>query len=296
MRLFQKFCFLLCLVLAGDLHAAGLKILLTNDDGYATPGIRALRSALIEAGHTVTLVGPAQNASGQSAAINFSTLTVKQAEPGIYAVGGTPATCVLVGVTGILPPDQRPDLIVSGINEGANLGVAAAFSGTVGATVAGLHFARPGIPGIAISTDLIDGDPQSANNRALNANIAKFIVRLVAQLTERRERTGTLLPAGIALNVNYPPLPAEQIKGVGIYRSGQITPVDLRFEQVGAEQWKPHMRLLTGAAPEPGDAMVDDDVGAYRRGYVTIVPITGDYTAPNWKTLEIVPNLQSIPL
>lgn len=288
----KRFHLLLCLWLFSAMtHADGLHILLTNDDGYDTPGIRALRTALIEDGHRVTLAGPAQNASGQSAAISFGTLTVKQTEPGVYAVEGTPATCVLVGVTGILPPEQRPDLVISGINEGANLGVLSAFSGTVGATVAGLHLAKPGIPGIAISTDLIDGDPRSPANLAHSAAIADFIARLVARLQQERARNdGPLLPAGLALNINYPPLAREQIKGVGIYRHGRVAPIGMRFEQNDDGQWKPHLRRVTDGDGEVAQA----DTTAYRQGYITVVPIDGDYTAPDWPPALALPGLEQL--
>ncbi|MDH4063715.1 MAG: 5'/3'-nucleotidase SurE, partial [Acidobacteriota bacterium] len=105
-----------------------------------TPGIRALLDSLRAEGHDVTLVAPATNQSGTSAALTLGVVSVTPdpTDPGIFAVGGTPATSVLLGVTGILGPGRRPDLIVSGTNDGANLGPATVISGTVGATIVAL--------------------------------------------------------------------------------------------------------------------------------------------------------------
>ena len=124
-----------------------LNILLVNDDGWDAVGIQSLKSALQAAGHTVTLVAPLTNRSGSGTSLTLDVVQVQQMSTNEYAVDGTPATCVLLGISGIL--GARPDLVVSGINKGKNVGPDVVFSGTVGATVAAL---RAGLPGIAFST------------------------------------------------------------------------------------------------------------------------------------------------
>lgn len=296
-----------------------LNILLTNDDGFGHPWIRTLHAALLEAGHEVTMVAPADNQSGQSAALSLGALMAGEdilghPEPGVYTVAGTPATAVIVGVAKVLP--TRPDLVVSGPNDGANIGVLSSASGTVGATVAALNLLGAPIPAIAISSNRLDVN--SAANSEVNlahaGDIADFMVRLVAALEANQERTGELLPHGIALNVNYPAVVREDVKGVGIYRHGRDVGVD--FSRRGLAAVAPHTtategaedaKRIEGAAAHPTPLAAGDgasartpadqapadkssaewDTGALRDGYITIVPIDGDYTAENWR--EVLP-------
>lgn len=288
-------------------QAQALNILLTNDDGFGHPWIRTLHAALLEAGHEVTMVAPADNQSGQSTALSLGALMAGEdilgnPEPGVYTVAGTPATAVIVGVAKVLP--TRPDLVVSGPNDGANIGVLSSASGTVGATVAALNLLGTPIPAIAISSNRLDVN--SAANSEINlahaGNIADFMVRLVAALEASQERTGGLLPHGIALNVNYPAVAAEDVKGVGIYRHGRDVGVD--FSRRGLAAVAPHTESTedaervegaaahqaalaagdTASAKTPGEkSSAEWDTGALRDGYITIVPIDGDYTAQNWR-------------
>lgn len=276
-------------------QAQALDILLTNDDGFEHPWIRTLHSALIEAGHEVTMVAPAKNQSGQSAAISLGALLggeniLGNPESGIYTVEGTPATAVIVGVAKVL--DKRPDLVVSGPNDGANIGVLSTASGTVGATVTALNLLGTPLPAIAISSNRLDvhSEADSEANLAHAGNIADFMVRLVAVLEANQEHTGGLLPHGIALNVNYPAVAAEDVKGVGIYRHGRDVGVDFSQRGLAAlpegNEAAAHRTPLEDATAS-GEDSSDWDTGALREGYITIVPIDGDYTAENWR--EVIP-------
>lgn len=256
-------------------HDSKLDILLTNDDGYSAPGIQAMQAALIAAGHRVTMVAPLSNKSGSSAAITFAVVPVTNPEPGVYTVDGTPATTVLLGVSAIFPANNRPDLIVSGINNGANIGSATPISGTVGATIAGITQLQKPIPGIAISTDLVEGsDPTTPVNQAHFQEVAEFTARLVNKLIDNScQKNVDLLPWHTALNVNYPPLAPHDVSGVVTAVQAQLPHFVVGFAPIGGGYYAPTF----GAGETGKDPRADTNL--FDNGYVTVVPIDGDYTA-----------------
>ena len=250
-----------------------LDILLTNDDGYDSIGIKAMRTALLAAGHKVLLVGPATNMSGSSTSVTFATVPVTTV-PGGYAVGGTPATTVLLGVTAIRG-NVPPDLVVSGINNGANLGPATPISGTVGATIAAITQFTPGIPGVAISTDEMDAADPDANIKHFDV-VAKFTARLIGQLIDSSCKTKQpLLPERTALNVNYPPLPPKKVKGLVVAEQGRTPYFSIGYSEVASSVYAPQFASVDDADPNP-----DADTRLFEEGFVTVVPIDGDYTSP----------------
>lgn len=178
-----------------------LDILLTNDDGWDKPGITAAYEALTAAGHHVTLVAPRTNQSGMSAAMPDAALHVEQSptDPNVFNVNSTPANSMDVGVLAIL--DEKPDLVVSGINKGANAGGFIALSGTVGATVAAR--ALYGIPGIAISLERESNDPADYRDAA------RLLVDIVSHGTD-------YINDGTILNVNYPDLDPGRSAPTGV--------------------------------------------------------------------------------
>lgn len=256
-------------------HDSKLDILLTNDDGYSAPGIQAMQAALIAAGHRVTMVAPLGNKSGSSAAITFNIVAVTHPEAGVYTVDGTPATTVLLGVSAIFPANNRPDLIVSGINNGANIGSATPISGTVGATIAGITQLQRPIPGIAISTDLVEGsDPTTPANQAHFQEVAEFTARLVGKLVDNScQKQVGLLPWHTALNVNYPPLAPDHVSGVETAVQALSPHFVVGFAPIGGGYYAPTF----GAGETGKDPRADTNL--YNKGYVTVVPIDGDYTA-----------------
>lgn len=279
-RLFLAAAFLA--QLAATPAYAALDILLTNDDGFDRPSIRALRTALIEAGHRVTLVGPARNASGISVQLTLAPLAAREVEPGVWSVEGSPATTTLFGLTAVLG-GNTPDLIVSGINEGANLGPATVISGTVGAVIVATTLEDP-IPGIAVSTDLVDGDPASAANAAHFANVARLTANVIGVL-ERRANPD-LLPPRTVLNINYPPLARDRVKGVRIARQGRVPFFSVGYRGIGGDQFVPTF----GPVEATGDVARSDTV-LFRRGFVTIVPMDGDYTVDRTALTSRLSNL-----
>ncbi|MDX1650699.1 MAG: 5'/3'-nucleotidase SurE, partial [Myxococcota bacterium] len=141
----------LLVLLAPSAAAGALRILVTNDDGVGSPGIRALRTALADAGHHVVVVAPRTNQSGKGASLRTDVggaAALQQPEPGVWSVDGTPADAVRAALDAVLA-DAAPDLVVSGLNFGPNLGRPGAVgSGTVGAALTAVH---RGVPALATS-------------------------------------------------------------------------------------------------------------------------------------------------
>jgi 5'-nucleotidase len=184
-----------------------MKILISNDDGYQAPGIVALFEALKDIAE-VEVVAPEMNNSAKSNALTLhSPLTVTRAANGFRFINGTPADCVHIALTGLL--GYRPDLVVSGINNGANMGDDTIYSGTVGAAMEGYLF---GVPAIAFSQiekgwKHIDAAAQKARELVLQMK--------VQELVGRPEMKAWLL------NVNIPNAPLDQIKPMRICRLGR---------------------------------------------------------------------------
>ena len=282
----------LCTVAA---PAGALEIALTNDDGWNAPGIQALKTALRNAGHTVTLAGPLGNQSGSGAAVDLVALRVTKQADDEFSVAladgvtsAKPATSGLIAVGIVQEKGRLPDLLVSGINAGNNLGALTQVSGTVGATIGAVAASFNGaVPGIAISTDepACDAACQEHHYEV----VADFVVDLIAHLETKPgflASEARLLPDGVGLNVNYPP--SDAIMGVKVAVQGQTAQLD-GVQIVG------NFRCLTGACgtlANPGDSQIaglqvvpdgtpdirNADTGYFSQGYVTIVPITPDYT------------------
>lgn len=255
--------------------AGGLHILLTNDDGYHAVGIVTLKKALREAGHRVTVVAPSANRSGSSASLTFGEIAVEELAPGEYSVDATPGSCALLGLLTLRDPTRPFDLLMSGTNRGANAGPATNISGTVGATTVGSGgFA--GIPAIAISTNPIVQDAQDPAYEPHFAEVAAFAVRLVAALQAKRADGAPLLPVGTRLNVNYPALSASEVKGVRVGVQGQRSPFMLSYEQKAPGRYMPRI----ARAGQASDDLEHSDATLLDQGYITIVPLDTDYTAP----------------
>ena len=233
-----------------------MKILVSNDDGVHAEGILALSEAL-SAIAEVVVVAPDRNHSGASHSLTLENpLRVEtMVHNGFIAVKGTPTDCVHLAVNELLKP--APDLVVSGINHGANLGDDVIYSGTVAAATEGRHL---GLPAIAVS--LVGGQ-----HFASAAHYARLLVQ--ALMTQP-------LPADQILNVNVPDLPLEQIKGMRVTRLGCRHPA----EAVIVEQ-DPRGRPIYWIGP-PGatqDAGEGTDFAAIEAGYVSITPLQVDITA-----------------
>jgi 5'-nucleotidase len=252
-----------------------LNILLTNDDGFDQPGITALHRSLKAAGHHVKRIAPYRNYSGSSASLTYDTLTAPNRPNAefseIYEIGGSPATTVVLGVTAIFGADIPVDLVVSGINNGLNLGPALTASGTVGAVVTGMRLVQPSVPGIAISTGRLGDGVTPEQNETHLANVAGFVTRLVG--ASQCGEDG-MLKSGQSLNVNYPRLDPTEIKGVRMLRQGGASYLRFWFSKTTDDQYEFQYERI-----EPSEDISDSDVLLTYAGFITIVPIDGDYSA-----------------
>lgn len=233
-----------------------MKILVSNDDGVHAEGILALSEALSTIAEVV-VVAPDRNHSGASHSLTLENplRADTMAHNGFIAVKGTPTDCVHLAVNELLKP--APDLVVSGINHGANLGDDVIYSGTVAAATEGRHL---GLPAIAVS--LVGGQHFAS---------AAYYARLLVQALMTQP-----LPADQILNVNVPDLPLDQIKGMRVTRLGCRHPA----EAVIVEQ-DPRGRPIYWIGP-PGatqDAGEGTDFAAIDAGYVSITPLQVDITA-----------------
>ena len=236
-----------------------MKILISNDDGYQAPGIVALYEAL-KAVADVDVVAPEHNNSAKSNALTLhSPLYVHTAPNGFRYVNGTPADCVHIALTGLL--GYRPDLVVSGINNGANMGDDTIYSGTVGAAMEGYLF---GIPAIAFS--------QTEKGWAHLDAAARKARELVEQLTSPSGGLGQG-PSPWLLNVNIPNLPAEQIKPVRVARLGRRHAAERVITQTSPRGETMYWIGSAGAAKDEGEGT---DFHASAQGHVTVTPLQVD--------------------
>ncbi len=191
-----------------------MNILLSNDDGFHAHGIQFLAKALREAGHKVTIVAPDRNRSAASSCLTLvDPLRVHKFENGDYTViAGTPADCVHLALNGLL--DEPFDLVVSGINHGANLGDDVVYSGTVAAALEGRHLP---LPSIAVS---LVGH-QGANYLVGHCHF-ETAAQVVLDLLPKVETDK--IPANQVLNVNVPNVPYTELKGMMVTRLGDRSP------------------------------------------------------------------------
>jgi len=263
-----------------------LEILLTNDDGYQALGIRALYDALRKAGHHVRLAAPATNASGSSVSFSWGAVRVVRDpdDAGIAGISATPAAAVVLGATALYPAGQRPDLVVSGINDGANTGSLLTMSGTVGAALAGTLLLDPPVPGLAVNALRLRADEpmDSAANRAQFDAVAQHFVRLLASVRGWYcDREGVTHPRTV-LNVNYPARPVADLRGVVVAGQGSETDLRLTFTQTAEGQFQAQAsQLETVDARESDNQRLED-------GYVTVTPLNGRLgdDAPSHRKLE----------
>jgi 5'-nucleotidase len=235
-----------------------MRILICNDDGYQAPGILALYQALHGLAD-VEVVAPEHNNSAKSNALTLNApLYVHQASNGFRYINGTPADCVHIALTGLL--DQKPDLVVSGINNGANMGDDTIYSGTVGAAMEAYLF---GIPGIAFSQV-----EKGWGELAAAAEKAKQIVQWALQHHMRSSDPWLL-------NVNIPNRPLDQLGDPRFCRLGRRHAAERVITQVNPRGETMHW---IGAAGPAKDDAEGTDFHATAQGHVSITPLQVDLT------------------
>ena len=233
-----------------------MKIRVSNDDGYQSPGLLALAAALRVIAEVV-VVAPERDRSGSSNSLTLDVpLRASRTESGFIRVDGTPTDCVHLAITGLL--DDEPDLVVAGINHGPNLGDDVLYSGTVAAATEGRFL---GLPAIAISMDA--HEPRNLGTAA------RVAVRLVEHL-----RAAPLEP-NLILNVNVPDRPFDDLAGFAATRLGHrhkaepvVTSKDPRGRTI---YW-------VGTAGPEQDAGPGTDFHAVRNGFVSVTPLQVDLT------------------
>jgi 5'-nucleotidase len=233
-----------------------MKILVSNDDGYQSPGLHALVAALRPLGRVI-VVAPERDRSGASNSLTLDVpIRAHRVAEDFYRVEGTPTDCVHLAITGLL--DVEPDLVVAGINYGPNLGDDVIYSGTVAAATEGRFL---GLPAIAISQD--SHAPKHLETAAGIA--ADLVARLRAQPLE----------SSIILNVNVPDLPLAAIRGHAATRLGhrhKAEPVTAALDPRGRTVY------WVGPAGPEQDAGPGTDFHAVREGMVSITPLQVDLT------------------
>ncbi len=235
-----------------------MKILISNDDGYQAPGIVALYEALKDIAE-VEVIAPEQNNSAKSNALTLhSPLYVHKAANGFRYVNGTPADCVHIALTGLL--DYRPDLVVSGINNGANMGDDTIYSGTVGAAMEGFLF---GVPAIAFSQ--VEKDWHELESAARKAR----------ELVLSMQHLQLITPTPWLLNVNIPNLPFDAIGSTKLCRLGKRHAAEKVIQQRSP---RGETMFWIGAAGPVKDDADGTDFHATAQGHVSITPLKVDLT------------------
>ena len=236
-----------------------MRILLSNDDGYFAPGLACLAETLASIAEVV-VVAPERNRSGASNSLTLDRpLNLRRAQNGFYYVNGTPTDCVHMAVTGML--DAQPDMVISGINSGANMGDDTIYSGTVAAATEGFLL---GIPAIAVSL---------AGKELLHYQTAAQVVLELVQRFGNNTHTHPWL-----LNVNVPDIPHEQLQGMEVTRLGKRHKAE---PVVKATNPNGETVYWVGPAGKAQDAGEGTDFHAVANRRASVTPLQVDLTQYN---------------
>lgn len=247
-------------------------ILVTNDDGIMAPGLTALAGALAGLGRVVVVAPERDNSAASHSLTMRRPLLVREDGEDRFAIDGTPADCVIVGVGKLLK--ARPALLVSGINPGANLGDDISYSGTVSAAIEGTMV---GIPSLAVS---LAGEPGEGYELA-----AAFAAQLARMVLAQG------LPPDTLLNINVPARSAAEIQGVRFTRQGRRK-YDGAIQET-ADPWGRRHYWIGGGTPVLDEDM-DTDVQAVVAGWISITPLHLDRT--NYGALDYLARDWAAPL
>jgi len=231
-------------------------ILLSNDDGYFAPGLNILAEYISKIADII-VVAPERNRSGASNSLTLDRpLTVRKASNGFYYLNGTPTDCVHLAVTGLI--EEVPDMIISGINDGANMGDDTIYSGTVAAAMEGYLL---GIPSFAVS--------MSQHNATHFETAAKVIVELIEHYKAKT------FPAPILMNVNVPDVPYAELKGKVVTRLGKRHKAEPVIKSTSP---RGDTLYWVGPAGLAADAGVGTDFYAVANNQVSLTPLQADLT------------------
>ena len=233
-----------------------MRILLSNDDGYFAPGLNILADYVAKMADVV-IVAPERNRSGASNSLTLDRpLTVRKAHNGYFYVNGTPTDCVHLAVTGLL--DALPDMVISGINDGANMGDDTIYSGTVAAAMEGYLL---GIPSFAVSL--------SQHGAKHYETAARVVVELIKRFENDR------FPPPLLLNINVPDVPYEDLRGVAVTRLGKRHKAESVIKSTTP---RGETVYWVGAAGGAQDAGAGTDFYAVEHNQVSLTPLQIDLT------------------
>ncbi|KAF7772095.1 5'-nucleotidase [Pseudoalteromonas citrea] len=234
-----------------------MRILLSNDDGVHAKGIEVLYQALSQVAE-VTVVAPDRNCSGASNSLTLmNPLRMSKLANGFMSVNGTPTDCVHIGINKLM--DERPDLVVAGVNKGANLGDDTLYSGTVAAAIEGRHM---GLPAIAVSL--------CSKDEVHYETAAHVTVEIIKKLQSHP------LPTDQIININVPDLPISQLKGLKVSRLGSRHQAETMTQQV--DPWGRDI-FWYGPLGRESDAGPGTDFHTVNEGYASVTPLKVDMTA-----------------
>ena len=258
-----------------------LKILLVNDDGCQSVGTTSLQEKLAAKGYDVWMVAPATNQSGIGSAITFKTgkvFDVKKAADKRYCFPGTPADALDFGLWGVLK-DAPPDLVISGVNDGPNTGMAQVNSGTVSAAARAVRY---GFPAIAASIGYRFTEEEMKNKWPSThkywPDSVDYVVSLVDKLNAAHKPGSPIMPQGAGLSINYPPLPSAEIKGVHYIENEQFPAPQIGYELLADGTAK---QTMNPEAMKPAEG--DNDSGWLNKGYITYTLFDGSWNAPQFQ-------------
>ena len=239
-----------------------MKFLLSNDDGYLAPGINELAHILSSVGEVV-IVAPEENKSASSSSLTLKNpLTITEHKKNIYYINGTPTDCVHIALSGFLK--FKPDMVISGINDGPNMGDDTIYSGTVAAAMEGYLL---DIPSLAIS--MSQYDPK------YYTTAGQVVLDLIPKIKS--------LQQSMLLNINVPDLPYDQLKGTEITRLGKRHKAEPIIHHPNQNN---KLMYWVGAAGEPNDGGPGTDFFAIKNEKVSISPIISDLT--NFNKLDLL--------
>jgi 5'-nucleotidase len=272
---------LLVLAVAGHgfAYQTAFKILLTNDDGVDSSGLKVMQAALVAAGHQVTVVAPAVNMSASSMSMTSGVIKFERKADAMWAVYGTPTDAAMIGLAHILR-DRPQDLVISGTNAGQNLGSSTNGSGAVSAALAA---ARYGVPAIATSAGL---GPDSAHAYAV---AAALVTQMITVLDASRPAGGKLLPDRLVINMNVPTGRITGLKWAPLSRRSSYRRVYSDTSNANEVQ----SRLTVSSAV---DAEPDTDLAWFAQGYVTLTLLDGDLSVGAGPTADVAARLSKLAL
>ncbi len=241
-----------------------MRILLTNDDGYRAPGLAILEQIARTLSDDITIVAPAEEQSGKGRSLTLNEpVRVREFGEKRYAISGTPTDAVMFALAEVMR-DARPDLVLSGVNRGANLGEDVFYSGTVGAAMEG---ALAGIRSVALS--------QRYGNEAPGEDVTFDTATAWGERVLRPLLDLDWSPRTV-MNINFPPVEADQVKGIRVVNQGLRDYGRMRLTKRTDPRGFPYYWMGLGRVPH--DPVADTDLEAIELGYVTVTPLQMDLT------------------